>query len=417
MKKVIIILLIFLCSACSNKNFKQENINTIIEENNSELLISINYPTTNIKLLDKRIDKEINEIYKAFKKDFNSPNSNSELNIDYTYDVINNNYINITLEVFIDSAKLAHPYTYMLTYVFDINNNKFLTIDNLIKDLSILQKDINSKLKSKYKDCLVEEFQIDNNLMFTFDDVYLTIYFNPYTITSGYCGIINIDLKLDNHDLKIEIKKDKEIAATYVSNTKQNKVIDPNKPVIALTFDDGPSSYTKAIIDILNAYGVNATFFVLGNKVEIYSEIIRESIESGNEIGNHSYNHKQLTRLSSIEIQEQINKTQTIINEVSGYTPTLLRPTYGEINKKVRNNSNLKIVLWNIDSLDWKKKNSEKIAEHVINKAKDEGIILMHDTMERTSKAIKIIIPELLEKGYQFVTISELEEVKLLRKN
>ena len=192
-------------------------------------------------------------------------------------------------------------------------------------------------------------------------------------------------------------------------------MIDPKLPVVALTFDDGPSRYTKDIIDTLKSNNVNATFFVLGNKIEIYKDIISESIKNGNEIGNHSYNHKWLSKLSTNELLDQINKTQDILKETVNYTPTCFRPTYGSVNNRIRKSINLSITLWTIDTKDWKINSVDRIVERAIKDIEDGDIILMHDIFQRSSEALKKIIPRLKEQGYQFVTISELEEVKLLR--
>ncbi len=418
-KIILLFLIIITLSSCKNNNILlNKNIETIIEENNPNYLISINYPSTNIKKLDTILKKEIDDTIKLFKKEYVDYNNKekSELNIDYTYSLINERYINVTLTIFINKPYLAHPITYLKTYVFDIKTNKLLTINDLTNDnLSTI---LEQQLKNKYKDCILEEkINLNKDTLFTFSDTILTIYFNPYILTSGYCGIIKLQIPLTNINLKIPISLDEEETNTTINIANEKNIIDINKPVVALTFDDGPSKYTDEILELLKKYNINATFFVLGNKVKHYSETIKKTLELGNEIGNHSYNHKQLTKLSIIELQEQINKTQDIIKEITGYTPKLLRPTYGEINNTIRENTNLKIVLWNVDSLDWKKKNSNDIASSVIKNTKNGSIILMHDTKKRTIEALEIIIPKLLEKEYQFVTISELEEVNLLKQN
>lgn len=187
--------------------------------------------------------------------------------------------------------------------------------------------------------------------------------------------------------------------------------------MVALTFDDGPSIYTEEILNTLKKYNSNATFFVLGNKIDNYNNIIIKMYENGNEIGNHSYNHRWLTKLSTEEQKEQINKTQEIIKKYTGYEPIYMRPTYGSINKKLRKNINLEVVLWNVDTKDWKYKNVNTIVNNALTNVKDGSIILMHDTHERTSEAVKILVPKLIEKGYQLVTISELKEVKKIRNN
>lgn len=195
-----------------------------------------------------------------------------------------------------------------------------------------------------------------------------------------------------------------------------NRIIDVNKKVVAITFDDGPSVYTNKLLDVLDFYDVNATFFVVGNKVKRYEDVLKRMVKRNDEIGNHSYSHKWLTRLKLGEMEKQINMTQDVIFDVTGYRPKLLRPTYGAVNRVLRKNTDLSIVLWNVDSMDWKTKNSTKIAYNVLNKVQNGDIILFHDTYERTLNALKIIIPKLLIDGYQFVTVSELKAYNGLNK-
>ncbi len=431
MRKHVIVLsslLILSCglSGCFHTPQKEtkDNINSIIEEQNSNILISINYPITHIQAFDRILDQDVEHIYNQFKEEyesFQSLSEESELNIDYTYDIVNERYYNITLTVFLSSSKLAHPITEFKTYVYDKKDKKLLTISDLLKEKERekLVPKIEQQLLTTYQDCLLlEEMQgyitPSTDYLFTIDDRNLTIYFNPDVITSHNCGIIKVDIPVSELSLEIPLTKDVFQPLAFETPVQIEKVIDPTKPVVALTFDDGPSRYTKEIIDILKEYDANATFFVLGNKVELYQKTIRQSIANGNEIGNHSYNHKQLTKLSVSELKEQIDKTQNILKQYTGYTPRLLRPTYGAINQKIRSNTDLSIVLWNIDPKDWKIKDSKTIANNVLTKVSDRDIILMHDTKKRTVEAVKIIVPALIEQGYQLVTISELEEVKLL---
>lgn len=208
----------------------------------------------------------------------------------------------------------------------------------------------------------------------------------------------------------------KDNTELVVNTNNFSKVIDPSKPVIALTFDDGPSKYTDDILSLLKENNAYATFFVVGNKVETYSSTINTMIKNGNEIGNHSYSHKWLSRLSTNSIKEEIELTQNVLKNIAGYTPTLIRPTYGAVNKKLRNSTNLKVILWDVDTKDWKIKSEEKIAERALNSIEDGDIVLMHDIYERSYNALKIIIPALKEEGYQFVTVSELHELKEIKK-
>ena len=175
----------------------------------------------------------------------------------------------------------------------------------------------------------------------------------------------------------------KDNTELVVNTNNFSKVIDPSKPVIALTFDDGPSKYTDDILSLLKENNAYATFFVVGNKVETYSSTINTMIKNGNEIGNHSYSHKWLSRLSTNSIKEEIELTQNVLKNIAGYTPTLIRPTYGAVNKKLRNSTNLKVIIWDVDTKDWKIKSEEKIAERALNSIEDGDIVLMHDIYER----------------------------------
>lgn len=376
MKKCLLLMIfIFLITGCT-QDIKME-VYSDIKQNNNEF-ISINYPETNIKKLNKYIKKDIDKIVKTFNE---LNDEEKELNVDYTYNVVNNNYVNVSLKKYISYNNYQNET--VNTYVFDKANNKLLNINDIIYE------------PSKYQDTLTNKF--------VFDEEYITF----FSVHNN--KIMENKIKLDSNNTKIKIEKqEKSISTNY---EMVNRTIDSNKPIIALTFDDGPSKYTKQIIDLLKEYNCNATFFVLGNKVKIYKDTIKESISNGNEIGNHSYNHKWLSRLKIEELKEQINKTQDILKNEVNYTSILLRPTYGSVNKKIRNNTNLEIVLWNVDTLDWKIKSSKKIAERSLSQIKDRSIILMHDTHERTYEALKIMIPKLLDEGYQFVTISELNKI------
>ncbi|MEG2321956.1 MAG: polysaccharide deacetylase family protein [Bacilli bacterium] len=412
MKKYLFIL-ILLCG-CS-----REAVKTIVEVENN-VVIGINYPKTNIKKLDNIVTKYVNSVYKGFKEEYEDINtSTSELNIDYQYWTVSKRYINIILHIFIDKSDLAHPINEIKTFVYDKKENQLITLKDIINKntLNELIPYLKESIIKKYKDCFLAESltseiipDFNNYEYFTIDSDNLVLYFEPYKITSGNCNVISIDIPLKKIGLEFEKEAFNE---EYVINNV--KTIDPYKKVIAITFDDGPSKYTKDIVELFKHYKGNATFFVLGNKVKIYDETLKKAISLGNEIGNHSYNHKWLTRLDVDEFKLQIDKTQNIIKQTTGYQARLLRPTYGSVNKKIRNNTDLKIILWDVDSNDWKIKDSKKIAKRVLNDADDMDIILFHDTYERTYKALKIVLPKLIENGYQLVTVSQLEEVKQFR--
>jgi peptidoglycan/xylan/chitin deacetylase (PgdA/CDA1 family) len=182
--------------------------------------------------------------------------------------------------------------------------------------------------------------------------------------------------------------------------------------MIALTFDDGPSpEYTPEILKALSANDAKATFFVLGSQAEQHPDILKQIAESGNEIGNHSYSHLDLTKLEEPALDYQVLTTQEIVKRETGKVPVLLRPPYGSFNEAVKK-FGMPIILWSIDTLDWQSKNPDVIHNRVLSNVKDGDIIIMHDIYKSSAEAVSRIIPELKRKGYQLVTVSELAKAR-----
>lgn len=193
----------------------------------------------------------------------------------------------------------------------------------------------------------------------------------------------------------------------------QKSKLDPNKKAIALTFDDGPNpATTTKILDALKKNKGHATFFVLGSRVQYYPGMLADILKGGNEIGNHSYNHPLLTRLSLDEAVKQVKDTQQLIEKASGYTPTHFRPPYGGTNQDINHAIGMKVTLWDVDPEDWKIRNSQQITNRVLSHAADGRTVLMHDIYESSAQAAVKIIHELTKQGYQLVTVSELEQLK-----
>lgn len=196
---------------------------------------------------------------------------------------------------------------------------------------------------------------------------------------------------------------------------RSEDILEIEKKTVALTFDDGPSDYTNDILDLLDKHGAYATFFVIGNKALIYKETVMNIVAKGNEIGNHTYSHPWLTHLSVSDTIQELDKTNDLIFDITGTKPTLFRPSYGDINIKVKKAIDMEIVMWNNDSNDWRYRSSKSIAARVIKNISDGDIIIMHDTYKRSYEALKIIIPKLKEMDYQIVTVSQLKEIRKLR--
>ena len=200
----------------------------------------------------------------------------------------------------------------------------------------------------------------------------------------------------------------------YNGNINKNHNINPNKPMVALTFDDGPNpKSTDRILDTLSKHNAVATFFDLGKSVEAYPEIVKREEAIGCEVASHTYSHYNLNNLSASFIKDEINKSANAFRKVLGHDVSLVRPPYGNANALVQANVPYPLIHWNIDTLDWKSRNKEAILKEVRAIENYDGkIILMHSIYLTTADAVEVIVPELINKGYQLVTISEMAYYK-----
>lgn len=184
---------------------------------------------------------------------------------------------------------------------------------------------------------------------------------------------------------------------------------------IALSFDDGPHpAYTPEILSILAEYGVTATFFMVGENVLYYPEAAEAVLAAGHEIGNHSYDHRRLTRLNEAGVRSQVSRCEEALASLGEYRPHLLRPPEGAMNATVRRvarEAGYRLILWDIDTRDWAHTPPDTIARNVLDTVQAGDIILMHDYIGHdspTPAALRRLIPALLEQGYRFVTVSRL---------
>ncbi|WP_255428629.1 polysaccharide deacetylase family protein [Sporosarcina sp. resist] len=213
--------------------------------------------------------------------------------------------------------------------------------------------------------------------------------------------------------------KDTESSTNQVNNDSDTtedetegstEEVDDGIKQIALTFDDGPDpKVTIQILETLNKYDAKATFFMLGSRVEYYPEIAKKVQEAGHELGNHTWNHPDLTKANVEKVRSEINETSSIIENVTGQKVTAFRPPYGAVNKTVRSQTNLPVVLWDVDTLDWKHRDPDKLLAHVKGATKDGSIILMHDIHQSTADGLDAVLAYLQSEGYTFVKVSELQ--------
>lgn len=198
---------------------------------------------------------------------------------------------------------------------------------------------------------------------------------------------------------------------------KQYDYVKPATPkkVVSLTFDDGPDpTLTPKLLKILQRYHVHATFFEVGSSVMKYPAVSRSVLKDGNQIGNHSRNHPQLTNLSNSRARHQIALTDAAIYKATGTLPQYVRPPYGAINSRVGNLFDRPIIQWSVDSRDWAYLNTPKTVNHVLATTHNGSIILMHDIHPTSVAAVPQIISTLKKRGYTFVLLPNLIQRPLL---
>lgn len=192
--------------------------------------------------------------------------------------------------------------------------------------------------------------------------------------------------------------------------------IDPQKPMVALTYDDGPSAQaTPRILQKLEETGGRATFFMVGKQAEKRPELIRQMVAQGCEVGNHTYSHISMEKLTPEQLTEELARTNRIVADASGVTPVLMRPVGGAKNDagmSAVGAISMPAILWSVDTLDWKTRDAASTIQAVRDQVKDGDIILMHDLYDATADASMTIIDELMAQGFQLVTVSELSSYR-----
>lgn len=288
--------------------------------------------------------------------------------------------------------KEENTYSYLINYPY-FNNDR---VDNYVDNY--LSERINTIILDNGDLFIDYDYDIkDNNIFIKFYE-----YVTKLNTIKENIYEINYDYELDHIIKKRVFEEDNYDILNY---TKSDKMV-------AFTFDDGPSYNTIKIVNTLVKYDSKATFFLVGNQIEKYAKTMDVLVKNGMDIGNHTYSHKELTKLRDKEILKEIDLTNEVIYNKTGIKPMFLRPSYGAMNKRIKKLSTMPIIIWNIDTLDWKYHNSNKIKDKILKYVSDGDIILMHDTYVATLNAVEMVIPELKKQGYKIVSVNELFKYK-----
>lgn len=387
MKKKILVIILIILNIFLLTHGNRETEKYIIQD---DYKLILSYPL----IKNKKIDLKINNFVEENKKIYNQ-NSDNIKSMIVNYEI--QEYKNIT---FVELNSFIY---YEDDYV---ENNEIISFKTDTKEILKLKDIFNtpyyiSKLTTKTINQDKQQINEENNFILSKSG--LVIKYNYLNKIKEYK--INYD-EIETY-LKEEYKMD-DIVIPVLTPTKRNLNKYKNKKLIALTFDDGPSNNTKYFIKELQKRDALVTFFVVGNRVKKYEDVLKEAYLMGNQIGSHTYSHKNLLYLNEEEITKEIEKTNEAIYNVIGTKPTIIRVPYGNINKKIRSISNMNHILWNVDTLDWKYKNSNRVYKEIIKHAEDGNIILLHDIFKTSVNGVLKAIDELKKQGYEFVTIDEM---------
>lgn len=272
------------------------------------------------------------------------------------------------------------------------------------------ERKVEELLALKYPDFIVNAilkenvkriYQIrDNELILTFDGVET----NPIFTEKLY-------LRINYNEIKDYLDFTFLLDSEYENEDGYN--YDKSKKTIALTFDDGPSGEkTNRIVEALSKNKAHATFFMVGNRMKSSKSVIENVLNHGNEIGSHSYAHKNMARQKLQDVIADTEKTNEIYKSITGKDLIYTRPPYGSITKEIKESLDTIFITWNLDTEDWLHRNKDYIVNYVMENVSDGDIILMHDSYNSTVEAVEELLPKLYANGYQVVSVSELANLK-----
>lgn len=432
------------------KSSKYPGLNFITEtKEENTYTSSISIPTTESESINKEIEgwlnKQKDDFFSAMaaNEDILGEDFRAHLNIQLDTEKVNKDIYNLTFYAYHFSGG-ANGINIIKSFTVDLNEKEILSLTDILEfkedGLKIVQENIKEQLMNnedvnKYImiDTLNDVLSDPNDWEWAINNEIFTIYFSEYEIAAGAAGVIEVNIPLAEIKdyLKEDILSQLDIVTDPVAEEdskekqeekekkeedqedKEEKVeLDPSGKYVALTFDDGPSStVTPNVLGTLKEYGARATFYMLGSQVNYYPEIAKQVAEAGHEIGNHTENHIDLTVADRSKVHAEIKDSSDKIFKASGQQPTTVRPPYGAFNDnviEVSKENNQSIILWSVDSLDWKSRDASAVKQEILRNVIPGSIVLMHDIHNSTADALPGLLKELKEQGYEFITVSEL---------
>lgn len=388
--------------------------------------MGVSYPETSSQKVNDQIksfvDSQVEQFQTAIASSSSdqSTGSSTELNIDYELSSFNEDIVSVLFHVRQNGGDSSRDGLTAMT--FHLETEQRMNLSDFFQEDSGYEQYLLDKVQHSLQDQKVLDkkekgpVSVDQLQNFMLDGDQITFYFTPGSVADSSFGQLQVSIPLRLMHSFSYFQFDDDGTSVSSQPEAYPAVTQPETPQasvgtkqIALTFDDGPYKNTEKVLDLLDQYNAKATFFVVGNRVEYFPETIRRMVSSGHCIGNHTYSHKRLDNLSPAQVSEQLTKTNEAVKEITGgYVPQYVRPPYGFFDHNIKTIDGMPMIMWTVDPGDWSLQDTGKIAQGVIENAKDGDIVILHEQLTQSVEATEIILQELTAQGFSFVTVDQL---------
>lgn len=408
---------------------------------NDQYELNVMYPKTGQGQIDKTARAKIDTYVSDFRAQVASKPKGGkpyELNIIGAVNYASKTAINFvyTGHLYLDSSISGNI---TVNALFDRTTGKEIKTSDLFKDGKYLQvasdtarQALPGILSQNYNKTLAEQGTTPTAAHFDqfeiVDAKKINLVFEPGQVAAASAGTVKVPLNLANLDSDLNNDVVGKIFPDYLAQVEaaekkaQESAVKGNAPpllangnvdcskakCIALTFDDGPGPGSAVILDTLEKYQAHATFMVVGSRVATWADTLKREVADGNDIGNHTWDHSDLTNLSAADAEAEVSKTQDAVANVTGRRPFMVRPPYGAYNQTVINEIGLPFIMWGVDPDDWRDRDAGIVYQRVMSQVAPGEIVLSHDLYPTTAAAYQRIIPDLISQGYTLVTVSDL---------
>lgn len=388
-----------------SNEYKKIGHHEVIKEATDDNVMVLHYPTLDNEKVNTWIEAITAQSKERSKGLSNKDGKKSEIFQDYSIYQVHDKYVTVDIKTL-----LNNEITDQISRTYDIETGEFVKATDLFNDLGRkkLISDVRATLtKPKEMDRLsyLKATSLDENASISLSDSSVV-----FTI-DGFKDPVSFDLSkitdYFSHSIGSYEKTDGEIPPVYL-----DRGINPKDKLVAFTFDDGPHHRnSKLIMDEMDKYEGQATFFMLGERVHQNPSVVKEIVRRGHQIANHSYTHPDFNSMDIKDVNKEIKDTDDALYKASGLKgPFMVRPPYGNANAAVREGAPVTFVNWSVDSEDWVSRDSQQICNTIDKYKHDGAIILLHDIYESSYEGFKCAAKKLHDQGYKFVTVKELLE-------